>query len=90
MGIKPKSVRPTSTSFSLTCGSFVLSLATRDWQTTGTYKLAFSNQEIEKAYEDFVAMDIPLITSLIEIDGQKAFVALDPDGNKVIIYKSLK
>ncbi len=87
LGIKPDNLRPTSSSFSLDFGKLILSLSANEWQPTGTYNLSFGANKIENSYEDFIAMEIPILQPLIEIEGKRAFIALDPDGNKITIYK---
>lgn len=53
----------------------------------GASEIAFSSENVDQTYEELTKLGIPMAQHPTEMDFGRAFVALDPDGHRIRIYK---
>lgn len=53
----------------------------------GGAEIAFSYEEVDKLYTEWLALGIPMLQPPTDMDFGRTFVALDPDGHRIRVYK---
>lgn len=53
----------------------------------GAMEIAFAENNIDQTYQEFLNRSIPILQVPTEMDFGRMFVALDPDGHRIRIYK---
>jgi predicted enzyme related to lactoylglutathione lyase len=90
-GLKPIEQSPTFALFSLKNVMLGLwSHKTAEPKVTasaGATEIAFSEDNVDVLYNQWKNMDIPMAQPPTEMDFGRTFVALDPDGHRIRIYK---
>jgi len=52
-----------------------------------TSEICFSDEEVDKVFEAMKAKNIPVLQEVTDMDFGRTFVAADPDGHRIRIYK---
>lgn len=55
--------------------------------TGGGAEICFASEDIDSVYERWKQNDIPIAQTLTDMDFGRTFVALDPDGHRIRIYR---
>ncbi|MBS0635547.1 MAG: VOC family protein [Verrucomicrobia bacterium] len=55
--------------------------------TPSTAEICFSADEIDKAFEVMKKENIPMLQDITDMDFGRTFVARDPDGHRIRIYR---
>lgn len=90
--IKPVEQSPTFAMFALSNG-VMLGLWSRYTAEPvvaaepGAFEICFAVEDVDAAYENWVSQGIIMIQKPTEMDFGRTFVALDPDGHRIRIYK---
>jgi len=92
LNLKPIEESPTFVLFALTNGVMLglWSRATAEpvvLTDGGGSELAFSEEDVDALYEKWYKQGIPIAQKPTEMDFGRTFVALDPDGHRIRIYK---
>lgn len=53
----------------------------------GAMEITFIDEDVDKIYQEWVNLSIPIIQVPTEMDFGRTFVALDPDGHRIRICK---
>lgn len=53
----------------------------------GASEICFKEQNVDQLYDQWVKLNIPMAQAPTNMDFGRTFVALDPDGHRIRIYK---
>lgn len=53
----------------------------------GGSEIAFSEEDLDQLYKKWVDMGIPMAQAPTDMDFGRTFVALDPDGHRIRVYR---
>ena len=91
-GLQPVEQSPTFAMFALPNGA-TLGLWSRETAEPqvlaggGGSEIAFSEENVDQIYDQWLSLGIPMAQRLTDMDFGRTFVALDPDGHRVRIYR---
>jgi predicted enzyme related to lactoylglutathione lyase len=91
-GNKPVEEAPTFALFALTNGVQLGLWSKRSAEpavqvTGGGCEICFHTDQVDQCYEQWQAMQIPMAQTPIDMDFGRTFVALDPDGHRIRVYR---
>jgi predicted enzyme related to lactoylglutathione lyase len=92
LGVQPIEQSPTFAMFALPnemfLGLWSLKTAEPPVQVTGGgNEICFVEEDVDQVYNQWVNMGIPMAQKPTDMDFGRTFVALDPDGHRIRIYK---
>lgn len=53
----------------------------------GGSEIAFSHENVDELYKEWVDLEIPMAQVPTDMDFGRTFVALDPDGHRIRVYR---
>jgi catechol 2,3-dioxygenase-like lactoylglutathione lyase family enzyme len=56
-------------------------------QRAGASEVAFAHDDVDGLYQQWIAQNIPMVQTPTDMDFGRTFVALDPDGHRVRVYR---
>ncbi len=92
LGIKPLEISPTFAMFGLQNGTMLglwskYTAEPRVEAFPGAQEICFPAQDVDAVYEAWSQLRVTIAQKPTELDFGRTFVALDPDGHRIRVYK---